>query len=89
MGAAYLTGGQELGLSVTKTIGLPLINIGRWSDFERRLTPPKTIDRLQLSDQTINELETLIGYRFADPDLLSQAVVRPALIPPEVGLTFG
>lgn len=64
-----------MGLSVAKTIGLPLPNVGRWNDFARRLAPPKTIDRLQLPHETAKDIEALIGYHFSSPDLLSQAMV--------------
>jgi len=76
IGAAYISGGREAALQVTKALTLPLSHIDRWSDFGRKvLTPPPNFTA-KLRPGSIAAIESLIGHKFNRPHLLAQAMVR-------------
>lgn len=75
IGAAYISGGREAALQVTKAMTLPLSHIDRWSDFGRKvLTPPPNFTA-KLRAGSIAAIEQIIGHKFNRPHLLAQAMV--------------
>lgn len=83
IGAAYISGGRDLALKVTKALNIPLPNVNRWSDFGRKaLAPPPNVTS-KLREGSLQAVEAIIGHKFSRPHLLAQALVRvmPRLSP--------
>ncbi|KAJ3502176.1 hypothetical protein NLJ89_g9005 [Agrocybe chaxingu] len=79
IGAAYISGGREAALQVTKALTIPLSNIDRWSDFGRKvLTPPPNITA-KLRPGSIAAIEDIIGHKFNRPHLLGQAMTHSSI----------
>ncbi|KAF9534830.1 hypothetical protein CPB83DRAFT_901776 [Crepidotus variabilis] len=79
IGAAYISGGREAALQVTKALTLPLSHIDRWSDFGRKvLTPPPNFTA-KLRPGSIAAIETIIGHKFNRPHLLGQAMTHASI----------
>ena len=77
IGAAYITGGRETALKVTKALQIPVLNVEQWSDFGRKvLAPPPKITE-KLNPKSVEAIESLIGHKIAHPHLLAQALVGP------------
>ncbi|KAG8990004.1 hypothetical protein FRB90_001977, partial [Tulasnella sp. 427] len=76
IGAAYLTGGDELGLMVCKTIGLPIPNISRWSDFTRKVVITSPGATYPIKQEHAEEIERIIGFKFSKPKLLQLALTH-------------
>lgn len=75
IGAAFISGGRETALKVTKALNIPVPNVNRWSDFNRKvLTPPPSVTA-KLRPGSIQAVETIIGHKFRRPHLLAQALV--------------
>lgn len=75
MGAAYVTGGREIALKVTKALNIPVPLVDKWSDFGRKALAPPPEATAKLRPGTIQSVEAIIGYRFSHPHLLAQALV--------------
>lgn len=75
IGAAYLTGGREVALKVTKALNIPVPFIDRWSDFGRKALAPPPEATAKLRPGSIQQVEEIIGHRFNHPHLLAQALV--------------
>lgn len=74
LAAGYLTGGRETALQVARALGIPILNINTWSDFAKKGT--RASFNLSLTKASIEAVETIIGYKVKQPQLLSQALVR-------------
>lgn len=75
IGAAYISGGRETALNVTKALKIPIPNIEQWSDFGRKaLAPPPKITA-KLKPKSLEKVEAIIGHKIARPHLLAQALV--------------
>lgn len=79
-GAAYLSGGDELGLMACKAMGLPIPNVSRWSDFARKVTVPSPNEAYPIKQEHVDEIERTIGFKFSRPELLQLALVCVAKI---------
>ncbi|KAF8076296.1 hypothetical protein FPV67DRAFT_1471163 [Lyophyllum atratum] len=79
MGAGYLTGGEDLGLKIAKALGIPISDINMWTDFGKRFkaAPPKL--RTKLKPESIAAVQGMIGYKFDQPHLLSQALTHSSV----------
>ncbi|KAG6900909.1 hypothetical protein C0993_004346 [Termitomyces sp. T159_Od127] len=77
LGAGFLTGGYETALQVTKALGIPIANINTWSDFGKKAR--KTSFKLSLEKNTIEAVETIIGCKVKQPQLLSQALSHSSI----------
>ncbi len=75
MGAAYLTGGRDLGLQVIKDLGVPLSAVSQWSDFARQAVLPSREVTVTLKPGSLQAVENITGYKFKKPHLLAQALV--------------
>jgi endoribonuclease Dicer len=76
LGAAYLSGGDEVARSVLKTLKLPLPHLDRWKDMTHRLcTVTNASTSIRLRPGTIAAIEEILDYRFKHPHLLAQALV--------------
>ncbi|KAG9045153.1 hypothetical protein FS837_006952 [Tulasnella sp. UAMH 9824] len=75
-GAAYLSGGDELGLMACKAIGLPIPNVSRWSDFARKVTIPSPNEAYPIKQEHVDEIERTIGFKFSRPELLQLALTH-------------
>ncbi|KAH9947264.1 hypothetical protein B0H21DRAFT_345297 [Amylocystis lapponica] len=82
IGAAFLTGGQNLALSVTKTLKVAVPGVEHWSDFARIATPSDNDNRLQI--QTVTAVESLVGRQFTRRYLLAQALTHASVKGPNV-----
>ena len=72
IGAALLSGGQELAFRVTKTLRIDLPLIKEWSDLPR-LEPT---DRSRRLPQNVEKaVATIVGYEFKQAALLAEALV--------------
>jgi endoribonuclease Dicer len=79
IGAAYISGGRETALKVTKALNIPVPSIDRWSDFGRKVLAPPPNVTAKLREGSIAAVEAIIGHKFSRPHLLAQALVRPQL----------
>ena len=75
IGAAYVTGGREVALKVTKALNVPVPHIDRWSDFGRKALAPPPEVTAKLPTGSIQAVESIIGHKFDHPHLLAQALV--------------
>lgn len=57
-------------------MGLPLPNVDRWEDFNRKFVYPNIPERLTLPEDVVNRVQNLLGHQFTRPELLYQALVR-------------
>lgn len=80
IGAAYISGGREAALKVTKALSVPIANVDRWSDFGRKVLTPPPDFITKLRPGSIAAIETIIGHKFIRPHLLAQAMVKNNLI---------
>lgn len=80
IGAAYITGGRDTALSVTKCLNVPIPNIGQWSDFGRKTLPSPDNTATEIQPSRLRAVEDIIGHNFHRPHLLAQALVRVAII---------
>lgn len=75
MGAAFLSGGTDVALRVTKALKIPLPAIEEWSDFARKAEPPSAPVSSQIQSSTIKAIEAMIGSHFKKPQLLVHVLV--------------
>jgi len=75
IGAAYISGGRETALKVTKALNIPVPNIDRWSDFGRKVLAPPPKVTAKLREGSIAAVQAIIGHKFSRPHLLAQALV--------------
>lgn len=75
IGAAYVTGGRETALRVTKAINIPVPHVDRWTDFGRKALAPPPEVTAKLKPGSIEAVEAIIGHKFDHPHLLAQALV--------------
>ena len=75
MGAAYKSGGPELGLRTCKSLGLAIPLIDKWEDFSSLYKPIPVDPKNELSLETLSRLEDIIKYRPSKQQYLSQAFV--------------
>ncbi|TDL29625.1 ribonuclease III [Rickenella mellea] len=79
IGAAYVSGGREGALRVTKAINIPVPHIDRWSDFgHKALAPPPEVTA-KLKDGSVQAVEAIIGHNFQRPHLLAQALTHASI----------
>ncbi|KAF8165429.1 hypothetical protein B0H34DRAFT_689150 [Crassisporium funariophilum] len=76
IGAAYISGGREAALQVTKALTIPVSNIDRWSDFGRKVLTPLPNITAKLRQGSIAAIEKIIGHKFNIPHLLGQAMTH-------------
>jgi endoribonuclease Dicer len=76
IGAAYLSGGRETALKVTKALQIPIVDIDRWSDFGRMVLAPPPDITAKLKAGSIQAVESIIGHKINRPHILAQALVR-------------
>lgn len=76
IGAAYLSGGDEMGLMACKAIRLPIPNVSRWSDFARKVTIPSPNEAYPIKQEHVDEIERTIGFKFSRPELLQLALTH-------------
>ncbi|KAL5508450.1 DCL1_2 [Sanghuangporus vaninii] len=79
IGAAYVTGGREVALKVTKALNIPVPHIDRWSDFGRKALAPPPEVTAKLPTGSIQAVETIIGHKFNHPHLLAQALTHASI----------
>jgi endoribonuclease Dicer len=77
IGAAYISGGRETALKVTKALNIPVPNIDCWSDFSRKVLAPPPNVTAKVRPGSIAAVEAIIGHKFNHPHLLAQALVGP------------
>lgn len=75
IGAAYVTGGRETALRVTKAINIPVPHVDRWTDFGRKALAPPPEATAKLKPGSIEAVEAIVGHKFEHPHLLAQALV--------------
>ncbi|KAG1753945.1 uncharacterized protein EDB91DRAFT_1287021 [Suillus paluster] len=79
IGAAYLSGGRDVALSVIKALRLPVAGVEQWDDFRRKaLAPPSNVTP-RLREGTLSAVESIIGATFKYPHLLSQALTHGSI----------
>ncbi|KAK0212596.1 hypothetical protein DFS33DRAFT_1248292 [Desarmillaria ectypa] len=76
IGAAYLTGGKDLALRVTKDLGVPLSRVEQWPDFGRTAMAPSSSVTAKLKPGTLQAIEDVLGHKFKRPYLLAQALTH-------------
>ncbi|KAL5527188.1 hypothetical protein ACEPAG_5979 [Sanghuangporus baumii] len=79
IGAAYVTGGREIALKVTKALNIPVPHIDRWSDFGRKALAPPPEVTAKLPTGSIQAVEAIIGHKFNHPHLLAQALTHASI----------
>lgn len=75
IGAAFQTGGRELGLKVVKSLHIPLPFIESWEDFALKAKAPPPHVTVALKDDVLETIETIVGTKFRRPHILAQALV--------------
>lgn len=75
IGAAFITGGREVALKVTKALKIPVPHMNRWSDFGRKALAPSAEVTAKLRDGSVEAVEAIIGHKIKRPHLLAQALV--------------
>jgi hypothetical protein len=75
IGAAFQTGGRELGLKVVKSLHIPLPFIESWEDFALKAKAPPPHVTVALKDDVLETIETITGAKFRRPHILAQALV--------------
>ncbi|KAG7449599.1 ribonuclease III [Guyanagaster necrorhizus] len=76
IGAAYLTGGKDVALRVTKDLGISLPRVEQWSDFGRTAMAPSSKVTAKLKPGTLQAIESALGCKFKRPYLLAQALTH-------------
>ncbi|KAK0473131.1 hypothetical protein EDD18DRAFT_1197346 [Armillaria luteobubalina] len=76
IGAAYLTGGKDVALRVTKDLGIFLPRIEQWSDLGRTAMAPSSRVTTKLKPGTLQAIESVLGHKFKRPYLLAQALTH-------------
>ncbi|KAI5124869.1 hypothetical protein M0805_007301 [Coniferiporia weirii] len=79
IGAAYVTGGREVALKVTKALNVPVPHVDRWSDFGRKALAPPPEVTARLKTGSIEAVESIIGHKFNHPHLLAQALTHASI----------
>lgn len=79
IGAAYISGGRETALQVTKALAIPISNINRWSDFGRNVSTPPPDASAKLRPESTSAIERIIGHNFQRPHLLAQALTHSSM----------
>ncbi|PPQ64716.1 hypothetical protein CVT24_008343 [Panaeolus cyanescens] len=79
IGAAYISGGREAALKVTKALSVPIANVDRWSDFGRKVLTPPPDFITKLRPGSIAAIESIIGHKFIRPHLLAQAMTHSSI----------
>lgn len=74
IGAAYLSGGSELALQVTKALKVPLVNIDQWSDLGWKMFAVPVEEPLSLNSSSQAAIEAIIDHKFSKPQFLWQAL---------------
>ncbi|KAG6855112.1 hypothetical protein C0991_006041 [Blastosporella zonata] len=78
LAAGYLTGGRETALQVAKALGIPILGVNTWSDFAAKgIVAPLN---LNLKQDSIEPVESIIGYKVKQPQLLSQALTHFSIV---------
>lgn len=88
IGAAYLTGGQNVALKVMKILDVDLLGIEQWDDFQYKLVNSIPEGPVMHAGNT-KAVEAIIGFKFTKPYLLDQALVSQyiSLLPNKSNLT--
>ncbi|EMD41084.1 hypothetical protein CERSUDRAFT_131598, partial [Gelatoporia subvermispora B] len=83
IGAAYLSGGQEVALRAAKVLNVGMTDIEQWSDFARRATfitdPPASTRTHRGFLEMLRAVEGIVGCRFEKPHLLLQALTHASI----------
>ncbi|KAJ7591157.1 hypothetical protein C8J56DRAFT_1003709 [Mycena floridula] len=76
IGAAFVTGGQERALSVTKSLNISLPNVAQFSDFGIKSATFAHKIAAELEPGSLAAVEDIIGYRFRRPQILAEALTH-------------
>ncbi|OCH93588.1 ribonuclease III [Obba rivulosa] len=83
IGAAYLSGGQEVALRAAKVLNVGVTEIEQWSDFGRRASfvhvPPSTARSVESFADMLRAVERIVGCKFEKPHLLLQALTHASI----------
>ncbi|KDQ07466.1 hypothetical protein BOTBODRAFT_180654 [Botryobasidium botryosum FD-172 SS1] len=80
IGAAYLSGGSEVALRVSKNLGIELPLIDRWADFGRKALAPSPEFSSEMKEGTLEYIEECIGGRkLRRPHILAQALTHTSV----------
>lgn len=80
IGAAYMTGGLDVALEITKILNIPIPNVGRWADFAHKYSHYSESSAHGVGRNSIVAIEKIIGHKFRHPHLLEEAIVSPIII---------
>ncbi|OBZ71925.1 Endoribonuclease Dicer 1 [Grifola frondosa] len=80
IGAAYLSGGCEVALEVSKILGVGIPDVALWSDFGRKLGTISPVALVACSVRTLAAVETIVGRSFTKVDLLVQALSHTSIL---------
>lgn len=75
IGAAFQTGGRDLGLKVVKSLHIPLPFIESWEDFSLKAKAPPPDITAPLAPNVLEAVERIVGAKFHRPHILAQALV--------------
>ena len=75
IGAAYVTGGSETALNVSKALRIAVPSVDQWSDFARKALAPPPDVTTPLRPGTVEAIEEIMGHKFHRPHILAQALV--------------
>ncbi|KDQ64866.1 hypothetical protein JAAARDRAFT_684703 [Jaapia argillacea MUCL 33604] len=79
IGAAYVSGGREVALKVTKALHVPILEIDTWEDLGRKALAPPPSATAKLRSRSIESVESIIGHKFEHPHLLAQALTHTSV----------
>ncbi|CAM0138922.1 unnamed protein product [Umbelopsis sp. WA50703] len=84
LGAAYLSGGVEMGLKAAIALQVPFDHITEWKQFnetylESRANLPARAKMHALKHVKLDHLENITGYRFKNPLLAVEALTHASL----------
>ncbi|KAF5387826.1 hypothetical protein D9615_000336 [Tricholomella constricta] len=79
IGAGYVTGGRELGLKVSRALGIPISDIHAWTDLVKMAASPPPSSVPKLRPGSIERVEDIIGYQIEQPHVLAHALMHPSI----------
>ncbi|KAI0269161.1 hypothetical protein BC834DRAFT_820033 [Gloeopeniophorella convolvens] len=79
IGAAYITGGSETALNVSKALHIGVPSIDQWSDFARKALAPPPDVTARLRPGTVEAIEEIVGRKFNRPHMLAQALTHASI----------
>ncbi|KAI8332965.1 putative dicer-like protein [Choanephora cucurbitarum] len=80
LGASFLSQGLDGAIYAARQLLVPLEDIRRWSDFNAAYRKPHSNYDPTLLEVNVERVSHILGYTFADPSLLVEALTHASMI---------